>query len=161
MKRTTIRPLLEHIAVPSPTLPPATKTNAWILGKHTIIDPAATRLKHKKELISVLEKEPPKSIFLTHHHNDHIGSATALREHFQIPISCSAQTAKKLSFSVDVIRKDGDVLCLSGEEWIVFETPGHAKGHLCLFSPTGKEIVAGDMVAGEGTILLVPGDGDF
>ena len=161
MIRTKIRENLEHIAVPSPTLPPATTTNAWILGEHTIVDPAAHTSKNKQSLLDCLRSHPPQQIFLTHHHNDHIASAVFLRETLQIPIISSERTANLLSFSVDFHLKEGDVISCSGEDWYVYETPGHAFGHLCLFSPTHKDIVAGDMVAGEGTILLVPGEGDF
>ena len=161
MIRTTLRKGLERIAVPSPTLPPATTTNAWILGEHTIVDPAASISKNKHSLLDCLQSNPPKQIFLTHHHTDHIAAATFLRENLNIPIISSIETQKRLPFSVDQHCTEGDVLSLNGEDWYVYETPGHAPGHLCLFSPTHKDIVAGDMVAGEGTILLVPGEGDF
>ena len=161
MIRSTLRPGLEHIAVPSPTLPPATTTNAWILGGHTIVDPAAHTSQNKQSLLDCLLPHPPQQIFLTHHHNDHIASAVFLREALQIPIVCSQKTTDLLPFSIDEQLCEGDIISCSGEDWHVYETPGHAFGHLCLFSPTHKDIVAGDMVAGEGTILLVPGEGDF
>ena len=161
MKRLVIRPGLEHISVPSPTLPPATTTNAWILQEHTIVDPAASTKKNKEALAHLLENAPPKRIFLTHHHNDHISSATFLRERFHIPIICSKITSEQLPFEIDDICGDGEILSDIQEEWIIYETPGHAKGHLCLHSKQYRDIIAGDMVAGEGTILLIPGDGDF
>ena len=161
MNRQRIRPGLEHIVVPSPTLPPATTTNAWMLEGHTIVDPAASTQKNKELLRQILQDDPPKRIFLTHHHNDHIASAPYLRDVFNIPIVCSKTTAKQVSFDVDDICTDGDRLSNIEEEWIVYETPGHAKGHLCLYSKQYRDLIAGDMVAGEGTILLIPGDGDF
>lgn len=161
MNRHTIRPGLEHIAVPSPTLPPATTTNAWIIQEHTIVDPAASTKKNKELLHNLLKDNPPKRIFLTHHHNDHVASVPFLKEVFNIPVACSAITAQQLSFKVDDICHDGERLTDIEEEWTIYETPGHAKGHLCLHSPQHHELIAGDMVAGEGTILLIPGDGDF
>ena len=41
---------------------------------------------------------------------------------------------------------------------IVLHTPGHARGHLCLLAQD-RYLVAGDMVAGEGTIVLDPPEG--
>jgi len=38
-------------------------------------------------------------------------------------------------------------------------TPGHAEGHMCF--AVGDAIVAGDMVAGIGTILIDPSEGDM
>jgi glyoxylase-like metal-dependent hydrolase (beta-lactamase superfamily II) len=43
----------------------------------------------------------------------------------------------------------------------VLHTPGHAPGHVCLFEEEDGVIIAGDMVAGVGTILIAPGDGDM
>ena len=45
------------------------------------------------------------------------------------------------------------------QEWTVLITPGHHPGHICLLSKAG--LVAGDMVAGIGTILIPPGTGDM
>ena len=38
-------------------------------------------------------------------------------------------------------------------------TPGHAEGHLCF--EVGAATIAGDMVAGVGTILIDPSEGDM
>ena len=40
-------------------------------------------------------------------------------------------------------------------------TPGHAPGHLCFLESSSRALIAGDMVAGVGTILIEPGDGDM
>ena len=156
-----IREGLDRLPVPSPTLPPATHTNAWILAKEVVIDPAAVRKPIQEALLEILSTLSLKKIFLTHHHHDHIGSATLIREHLGIPICASQHTADQLSFSVDILLKEGDILSLNDEDWYVYETPGHAKGHLCLFSPKHQDLIAGDMVAGEGTILLAPPEGNL
>jgi glyoxylase-like metal-dependent hydrolase (beta-lactamase superfamily II) len=65
---------------------------------------------------------------------------------------------------VDRDLVDGDRLTLAGpapEEWTVLHTPGHASDHVCLFEPTTRTLVVGDMVASVGTILVAPGDGDM
>jgi ribonuclease/clavin/mitogillin len=54
---------------------------------------------------------------------------------------------------------DGEVLQLGEQAWTVLITPGHHPGHVCLLSEAG--LVAGDMVAGIGTILIPPGSGDM
>ncbi|MFM2153630.1 MAG: hypothetical protein RL199_2065, partial [Pseudomonadota bacterium] len=43
----------------------------------------------------------------------------------------------------------------------VVHTPGHARGHLCLFEPRTRTLVAGDMVAGVGSIVVDPPEGDM
>ena len=43
------------------------------------------------------------------------------------------------------------------QEWKVLVTPGHCPGHVCLLGSAG--LIAGDMVAGIGTILIPPEEG--
>jgi glyoxylase-like metal-dependent hydrolase (beta-lactamase superfamily II) len=62
-----------------------------------------------------------------------------------------------LTGKVDVTRtiEDGETVC--GATAIF--TPGHAEGHLCF--EVGSSTIAGDMVAGIGTILIDPSEGDM
>ena len=48
---------------------------------------------------------------------------------------------------------------LGKQKWQVLQTPGHHPGHICLLGDAG--LVAGDMVAGIGTILIPPSEGDM
>jgi glyoxylase-like metal-dependent hydrolase (beta-lactamase superfamily II) len=50
---------------------------------------------------------------------------------------------------------DGDVAYGA----LAIATPGHAEGHLCF--AVGAATIAGDMVAGVGTILIDPSEGDM
>jgi len=43
----------------------------------------------------------------------------------------------------------------------VLHTPGHARGHLCFFEERTGSLLAGDMVAGVGTIVVDPPEGDM
>lgn len=162
MKLETIRENLHCIRVPSPTLPPATTTNCWILGDQHgwIVDPAAHRTHTQTELIELLRPFQPNGIFLTHHHHDHIGSATLLAETFQIPIYAHPKTAELISTPCLPVL-NSEHIHLNGEIWIAIHTPGHAPGHLCLLSNRDKSLIAGDMVAGEGTILINPTEGSI
>ena len=51
------------------------------------------------------------------------------------------------------------MLTLGQQAWQVLITPGHHPGHVCLYSEAG--LVAGDMLAGIGTILIPPHSGDM
>ena len=172
-------PSVDRLLVPSPTLPPATTTNCWRIYDsqkqiRIIIDPAAT----KKDVQQDLVKSIPSSvqwIFLTHHHRDHIGSVNYLREKCQILVASSEKTASLLSFDVDRILSHNDVITLdngvhfsskisvhsSSSQLKILETPGHAPGHLCFQHLIDHWIICGDMLAGEGTILLAPPEGNL
>lgn len=162
MQLETIRENLHCIRVPSPTLPPATTTNCWILGNRDswIVDPAAHRTGTQSMLIEMVRPFQPTGVFLTHHHHDHIGSATLLSETFQIPIYAHPKTAELLSLRCQAVLPQQE-LTIDGELWTAIHTPGHAPGHLCLFSNTDQSLIAGDMVAGEGTILINPKEGSI
>ena len=104
--------------------------------------------RHRGELIAIL---------FTHSHGDHIGDMDLLREAFDVPVWGSEYTSR--SVHCDRILVDGEVLQLGNQDWTVLITPGHHPGHVCLLSDAG--LVAGDMVAGIGTILIPPGTGDM
>lgn len=43
---------------------------------------------------------------------------------------------------------DGDMICAGSYRFRCIETPGHTKGHMCLYEPDRKFLVAGDHILG-------------
>jgi len=158
-----VAPELHVLAVRSPTLPPATHTNAWILGRQApvVVDPASPWQEERDRLAGALAPAAPQAILLTHHHHDHVSGAADLAARTGAPIWAHAETAARLSLPVDRLLVDEERLDLEGGVWTVLHTPGHAPGHLCLLREADGELIAGDMVAGEGTIVLDPPEGDL
>jgi glyoxylase-like metal-dependent hydrolase (beta-lactamase superfamily II) len=101
---------------------------------------------------------PVGLVALTHHHGDHVSGAMALAARWQVPIAAHANTQRRLAGRVEVTRVLIDGETLEAGATCVY-TPGHADGHLC-FEVGGASIV-GDMVAGIGTILIDPSEGDM
>ncbi|WP_224364336.1 MBL fold metallo-hydrolase [Hyalangium versicolor] len=159
------------IPMVTPTLPPATHTNGYVLGNGELllVDPGAEdpgEFEKLRELLTILEGQGmrPVALVLTHHHWDHVGGAKAVKEQLGIPLWCHERTADRLSVSVDRLLKDGDVLELAGnppQRWRVLHTPGHARGHICLVDERSRAAVVGDMVAGVGTIVIDPPEGNM
>lgn len=47
---------------------------------------------------------------------------------------------------VDVIVEDCQYVDLGGQKWQVIYTPGHSRGHICLYNPDTKALISGDHV---------------
>lgn len=162
--------------VRSPTLPPAAHTNMFLVGGRTavLIEPA-TPFEDELDAICQWVEEAEAdgthvlAICATHHHPDHIGGAVALQERLGLPLWAHPKTAEALAGQVefDALLEDGQVIELVLDDHggtLTLEcvhTPGHAWGHLCFFEPRSRALIAGDMIAGVGSILVEKHDGDM
>lgn len=158
---TPVAPGIRVLALRTPTLPPAAQTNVYLVGPPAgpvaVVDPGSPYPDQQAILDRVLEVLPPAVVLLTHHHGDHVGGAAALAERWSVPIAAHGATARRLAGRVPVAQIVEDGETVHGATAI--GTPGHAEGHLCF--AVGDAIVAGDMVAGLGTILIDPSEGDM
>lgn len=148
----------------TPTLPPATHTNCLIVGERrtAVIEPASPYPDQQQRLDEELVRQGGQvvAILLTHHHADHTGYAAALSDRLGVPLCAHRETASRVDFRIDRILENGEVVELGGGFAIEAAfTPGHAPGHLVYLERGSGIAHAGDMVAGEGTILIDPSDG--
>ena len=170
-------PLREHIVqriefqrglvmVPlrSPTLLPATHTNCLLLGDDElwVVDPGSPYPEEQavlRETLDKLAEEGRKAVgvLLTHHHYDHTAGAQILG----LPIAAAKETAELIDFKVDRILRDGETLEVGPRGWDVLHLPGHTRGHVCLMEKKSGAVVAGDLVAGTGTVVIDPPEGDM
>jgi glyoxylase-like metal-dependent hydrolase (beta-lactamase superfamily II) len=92
-----------------------------------------------------------------------VGGAAVFAARWQVPIAAHGATARRLAGRVRVDRElaDGERLQLGDLVVECVHTPGHAEGHLCFEVASAGAIIAGDMVAGVGTILVDPSEGDM
>ena len=158
---TPVAPGIRVLALRTPTLPPAAHTNVYLVGPEhgpvLVVDPGSPFPDQQAALDAALAEVPVELVLLTHHHGDHIGGATALAERRGVPIAAHAATARRLEGIVEVTRTIEDGEDIAGVTAVF--TPGHAEGHLCF--EHGGAMIAGDMVAGIGTILIDPDEGDM
>lgn len=158
-----VAPGIRVLALRTPTLPPAAHTNVYLVGPDrgpvVAVDPGSPYPEEQAALDAVLAEVPIAAIALTHHHGDHIGGATALAARWGAPIVAHAATARRLEGIVEVTRELADGETIHGMTCV--HTPGHAEGHLCFEVAGAAATIAGDMVAGIGTILIDPSEGDM
>ncbi|MCB0155746.1 MAG: MBL fold metallo-hydrolase [Anaerolineae bacterium] len=137
---------------PSPMTGPG--TNTYLIGQErlVIIDPGPADSAHQNALVELTTTwaAPIEAIIVTHHHSDHSGGAESLAHRCQVPL---------LSFGQPL--QPEAVLEIDDLQLVVKHTPGHIQAHLCLWLPEPRLLIAGDLVAGQGTILIIPPDGDM
>lgn len=162
----SLAPGVWRLPLRTPTLPPATHTNVMIVGhsKLALIEPATPFDDERAVLDDALaqlhaEGRQVSALMITHHHPDHTGDVERLRQRFGVPVYAHPKTAQRVGFAIDRTLEGGDEVDLGEGATIraVF-TPGHAPGHLVLHELASNIAHAGDMVAGQGTILIDPDD---
>lgn len=165
-----VAPGVRVLPVRTPTLPPATHTNAFLVGTEqaVLVEPASPFEDELQRMEAWVRQQnlSLQAILLTHHHGDHAGGAAQLASRLQLPLWAHQATADRLKGKAEFDRmlRDDEVIELQGPQPVALEcmhTPGHAPGHLCFTEVQSGVMLAGDMVAGVGTILVEPGDGDM
>ncbi len=157
------------------TLPPATHTNAYLIGlrEMILVDPGSDdpgEIEHLLRSVEAAGKREGglvKAIWLTHHHPDHVGGVDAMRRALGVPVCSHPLTAERLGeqgIEVDQPLHDGQQVVLDGDPAVtlrVLHTPGHARGHLAFYETAAEALVCGDMAAGHSTIVVDPPEGDM
>lgn len=169
VRRIEFRPNYICFPVRTPTKPPATHTNAYLIytsEELLIIDPGSPYEDEQAALADTVDDliaagRSVREVVLTHMHPDHVGGVNALRQHLGEKVSVAGHrlTADPLAGSVRVDRfiEDGEVIQLKGDPQIRLEamhTPGHARGHLCFYEARTGTLISGDNIVGLGSVLI-------
>lgn len=163
-------------ALRTPTIPPATHTNCYIIGgdEMVVIDPGSPYPDQQEKLDAVIQRFTAqgrriREIIITHLHPDHIGGVMHLAEKFNLPVAAHRQTAEAIKREVRVDRfiEDNEVIELTeqatGLNWRLraLWTPGHARGHLSFHEERTGSLITGDCVVGFGTVVIAPPEGNM
>ncbi len=82
-------------------------------------------------------------VFVTHHHNDHVGAIPALKSTFDLEVLGPAAEATKIGTLTRELG-DGDSFSFAGHAVNVIATPGHTLGHICYHLPDDQLLFAAD-----------------
>ncbi len=163
----------------TPTIPPATHTNCYIVGGEelVIIDPGSPYPDEQARLDQVVESflaegSRFREIIITHLHPDHIGGVMHLAEKFNLPVATHRLTAEAINgeggeVRVDRLIEDNELIVLQNQHdelaWRLraLWTPGHARGHLSFYEERTGTLITGDCVVGFGTVVIAPPEGNM
>ncbi|MBE7557165.1 MAG: MBL fold metallo-hydrolase [Anaerolineales bacterium] len=181
---TQIFPGVWRLVAPNPSPMTGPGTNTYLVGgrRLAIIDPGPEDETHRESIIAALQtlQAEAEAIVVTHHHSDHSGGAPALAHRLNVPLLSfddplqhediispvsSPLHDRRVPEDSSFIPKGHDVPHYlpspEGSSLTVLHTPGHIYAHLCLWLAESRLLFAGDLVAGEGTVLIIPPDGDM
>lgn len=153
----------------SHTLPPASRTNAFLIGG-VLLDPSPRDDVEYGKFKNTLSRFGFSKILLTHHHPDHHERSTKLALEFDVPMLMSQDTHDRLSRMVPgyfenikvTIVKEGDVVTKwLSHDVVVYEVPGHDRGQIAIASRDMSWFIAGDLFQGVGTVVIGDDEGDM
>ena len=152
----------------SNTIPPADRTNAFLVGG-VLMDPSPRDGEELEKLLRTLEPYSVEEILITHHHRDHHERAPEIARTLGVGLAMSRDSADRIAlkwggdyFGGLGVRLlgDGSVLTRSGgEDVVVTAVPGHDEGQLA--PRTSKWMIVGDLVQGVGTVRVGGDEGDM
>jgi len=166
---------LGFLPVPSNTLPPATSTNALLLGDdgslRILTDPSPASDEALQCLKNTLSNQLPDAILLTHHHPDHHERATDLALDLDVPIICTRNTELRIlerfgssyfdGIEVQYIKQDDVITQWLGHPVICHELPGHDDGMVGLAPESLAWFYVADLVEPGTTVVIPEPEGDM
>jgi glyoxylase-like metal-dependent hydrolase (beta-lactamase superfamily II) len=138
------------------------KTNCYLLftaSSTLVVDPPSTQ---ESDLAAIQEaaQGPITHILVTHTHPDHIAGVKPLSQRTRATVYGHPEAQQWLELGEEPRFQtidEGDTV----EGWRVFATPGHRADSLTFYSPQTGVAIVGDLVAGFGTVVISPPDGDL
>ena len=165
------------------TLPPATHTNCFVVGKKefAVIDAAARDENEQAKLFKLIDDlindgGVCHEIVVSHAHGDHIGGERALRKYLLEKYAMRAyisahpltlETLGKIGFDdFDKTLDNDSVFALADENGKAFDlqvlhTPGHARGHIAFYDEEYGFLLSSDNVVGAGSVIIAQPEGDM
>ena len=130
-------------------------------GKHVVVDPGHIKTPAMGQpalemLFTEMEQDGLDTdaiglVILTHCHSDHSEATKVLRETHQALVTIhhtEAAILKKQGGEADFFLQEGnlDLGEKSKTNLNIFHTPGHSPGHITIYMPVEKVLMAGDLI---------------
>jgi len=164
-----VHPGVVMVPLRTETLPPATHTNAAVIGDRevAIVDPGTADPADLEPLYEVVDPilaggGRVKAILLTHRHKDHLLGADTVRARYGAPVWGDASITDRVKLDHEL--REGDSIDLAGphpRRLVAYATPGHSRSHFALLETTTRTLLSGDLVSTLGTVVINPPDGNM
>lgn len=151
---TQLYPGVWRLIAPNPSPMTGPGTNTYFVGRDrlVIIDPGPDNADHIAQIQAAAQTldAQAEAVIITHIHSDHAGCAEQVAKVFDAPL---------LRFEQPFAH--GDEFAIDSVTLEVHHTPGHIRAHICPLLMEQQLLFAGDLVAGQGTVVIIPPDGDM
>jgi glyoxylase-like metal-dependent hydrolase (beta-lactamase superfamily II) len=165
---TTVPPAATATLIPRPTeasmltyLPIAAGVaNAYVLVRGEEVAIVDTGLPGNGEKFAAaletvgLKWDAVRHVILTHYHRDHVGSMG------EVMMAAAQATAYAGADDVPLIESPRPITAVSDQSEVfglqIIASPGHTKGHICVYDPVGSALILGDALNNIGGQLSGP-----
>jgi len=164
MMNTSGELVVVRIIAPNPGPMTGTGTNSFIVGDDTgciVIDPGVTDADHLDALLTAsYVLGGMTAVVVTHGHPDHVSGALELATIAEVPLLAYDNTQSGVPTATKLVA-DGDAITAGQQSLQILTTPGHRFDHICLWHAATGILFAGDLVAGSGSVVIIPPEGDM
>lgn len=153
-----------RILAPNPSVMTGPGTNTFLVadeaaGDVVVIDPGPDIPEHLRRIAAeVGRRGAARAILVTHGHPDHAEGAAALRDLLGVPVYAWSREGVP---AMDTALADDEIVPVGARRLRALYTPGHRFDHLCFLLEDSGALFAGDLIAGEGTVVIAPPEGDL
>ncbi|GCE25959.1 MBL fold metallo-hydrolase [Dictyobacter alpinus] len=158
-----MRELFTTILAPNASIMTGDGTNTIVLGGGiegaTVIDPGSEDQAHLEAIIRAGESRGGiRRVLITHGHPDHQDGAEALCRMLNVYVYAFSRIGAPCT---DEELRDGMIIPAGNDTLRTLHTPGHRFDHLCFLLEKERILFAGDLLAGSGTVVIAPPEGDM